>query len=144
MMRIVLTAVMALAAGVSSVQAAEPSVKATTSKSDKAAVASAYGLKGMQSVTDKEAQAVRGKSGSAYTHGNSFVSGMLIDKSTKSYVFGVDTNGAFSSLEQGGIIFPADPFHSTTSNLLLGLEVEGSFFGSLLGTAGGGAAAFFR
>jgi hypothetical protein len=144
MMRIVLTAVMALAAVASSVQGAEPASKASVKKSDRAAVASAYGLSGIQTVTDEQAKTVRGKSGSAYTHGNSFVSGMLLDKVTKSYVYGVDTNGAFASLEQGGVVFPADPFHTTISNLALGLEVEGSFFGTLIGQAGGGATAYFR
>lgn len=102
------------------------------------------GLTGLQPVTVEQAHGVRGTGGSAATRGHSFLAGMLIDPQTKSYVFGVDTNGGFATLSQGGLIGPIDPFHVQQSNLALSLEIENYFRGVLMGSAGGTATALFR
>lgn len=106
--------------------------------------AKSLGLSGMSLMSEEAGEEIRGSGGSAATHGSSFITGMLLDQNSKSYVFGVDTNAAMSTLEQAGIVGPVDPFHIQSSNLALALEVENLFKGTLLGGAGGTATALFR
>lgn len=134
-MRTFICAALFCAAMATSANAADP---AATS------VAKEFGLSGLSLMSEEAGKEVRGSGGSALTHGASFVTGMLIDQKTKSYVFGVDTNAAFSSLEQAGIVHPIDPFHIQNSSLALALEVQNLFKGTLLGGAGGTATALFR
>lgn len=125
------------------VQADEPSKAFRLSKKGEATLGQ-FGLTNLQPVEQKEAVKVRGTGGSAATRGHSFLSGMLLDGNSKSYVFGVDTNMGFANLTQGGLVSAIDPFHSQESNLGLSLNVENMFRGVLLGGAGGTATSFFR
>ncbi|MEY4177639.1 MAG: hypothetical protein RLY70_1213 [Planctomycetota bacterium] len=102
------------------------------------------GLAKIQPITAREGSKIRGEGGSAITAGMSFVSGMLIDPKTKSYVFGVDTNHASTCYDVGCIAGLIDPIHSTESRLQLGLEVETLFIGTITGGAFGGATAYIR
>ena len=102
------------------------------------------GLATLKPLSERKGMDVRGQGGSAFTTGMSFVSGMLIDPKTKSYVYGVDTNHAQSILEVVNVVSAIDPTHMTESKISLGLEVTDSFKGLLIGGAGGGASAFFR
>jgi hypothetical protein len=102
------------------------------------------GLAKIQPITAREGSKVRGEGGSAITAGMSFVSGMLIDPKTKSYVFGVDTNHASTCFDIGCISGMIDPIHETESRLQLGLEVETLFLGTITGGAFGGATAYIR
>jgi len=103
-----------------------------------------YGLAGMVPMSNKEAAKIRGTGGSAATSGSSFISGMLLDGTTKSYIFGVDTNVGKATLQQAGIVGPIDPFHVQSSNLGLAMDIENLFRGQLLGAAGGTATSLFR
>jgi len=103
-----------------------------------------YGLAGLAPMSNAEAAKIRGTGGSAATAGSSFISGMLLDGTTKSYIFGVDTNRGMATLQQAGIVGPIDPFHVQSSNLGLALEIENLFRGQLIGGAGGTATSFFR
>lgn len=102
------------------------------------------GLAKIQPITAREGHKIRGEGGSAVTAGMSFVSGMLIDPKTKSYVFGVDTNHASTCFDVGCIAGMIDPIHQTESRLQLGLEIEGLFLGTISGGAFGGASAYIR
>jgi hypothetical protein len=102
------------------------------------------GLAKIQPMTAREGNKIRGEGGSAITAGMSFVSGMLIDPKTKSYVFGVDTNHASTCYDVGCIAGMIDPVHQTESRLQLGLEVETLFIGTITGGAFGGATAYIR
>ncbi|MEK0425638.1 MAG: hypothetical protein RJB11_1729 [Planctomycetota bacterium] len=102
------------------------------------------GLSGLQPIEKKEVSRVRGTGGSAATRGHSFIAGMLLDGNSKSYVYGLDTNMGFSTLEQCGIVDVIDPFHVQKSTLALQLEVENSFRGAIIGAAGGTATSYFR
>lgn len=103
-----------------------------------------FGLSGLQPVEKKQAQKIRGEGGSGATRGLSFLSGMLLDGNSKSYVFGVDTNMGFATLEQAGLVTYTDPFHEQQSNLGLSLDVQNSFKGILIGGAGGSGRSLFR
>jgi hypothetical protein len=105
---------------------------------------SQYGLAGLAPMTNVEGAKIRGTGGSAATAGSSFISGMLLDGTTKSYIFGVDTNRGMATLQQAGIVGPIDPFHVQSSNLGLALEIENLFRGTLIGGAGGTATSLFR
>lgn len=124
--------VVCLVSGRFAVQAAEPNSLGN------------YGLAALQPVSEIDGQKIKGAGGSAATNGSSFISGMLLDGVSKSYVFGVDTNRASSTLQQAGIVGPIDPFHVQSSNLGLALEVDNLFTGTLVGGAGGTATALFR
>jgi hypothetical protein len=102
------------------------------------------GLSGLQPIEKKEVSRVRGTGGSAATRGYSFISGMLMDGSSKSYVYGLDTNMGFANLQQCGIVGAIDPFHVQKSSLGLQLEVENLFRGEIIGIAGGTATSYFR
>ena len=108
-----------------------------------AATLQKFGIAGLQPATGVEGQKIRGMGGAAATRGHSFLSGMLLDGNTKSYVFGVDMNGGFANVEQGGLIDYIDPFHQQESNLGLQLDVLNSFNGTILGGAGGSGRAFY-
>lgn len=105
---------------------------------------SQYGLSGLAPMTNAQGSKIRGTGGSAATAGSSFISGMLLDGTTKSYIFGVDTNRGMATLQQAGIVGPIDPFHVQQSNLGLALEIENLFRGTLIGGAGGTATSLFR
>jgi hypothetical protein len=102
------------------------------------------GLSGLQPIPKKQVSGVRGTGGSAATRGHSFIAGMLLDGNSKSYVYGLDTNMGFATLEQCGIVNAIDPFHVQRSTLGLQLEVENSFRGAIIGAAGGTATSYFR
>ena len=102
------------------------------------------GLSTLKPISEQKGMEVRGQGGSALTLGMSFVSGMLIDSKTKSYVFGVDTNSAQAGLEVCLVLGVVDPSHITRSSLTLGLDITDSFHGVLVGGAGGGASALVR
>jgi hypothetical protein len=125
------------------VQADEPAKKYRLSGKGEQTL-SQFGLSDLQPVAKQQAAKVRGTGGSAATRGQSFLSGMLIDGNTKSYVFGVDTNGGFATLTQGGLVSHVDPFHVQESNLGLSLDITNSFRGLLIGGAGGTATSLFR
>lgn len=105
---------------------------------------SQYGLASLSPISNADGAKIRGTGGSAATAGSSFISGMLLDGTTKSYIFGVDTNRGMATLQQAGIVGPIDPFHVQSSNLGLALEIENLFRGTLIGGAGGTATSFFR
>lgn len=105
---------------------------------------SQYGLSSLSPISNADGAKIRGTGGSAATAGSSFISGMLLDGTTKSYIFGVDTNRGMATLQQAGIVGPLDPFHVQSSNLGLALEIENLFRGTLIGGAGGTATSFFR
>lgn len=117
---------------------------ASSVKAVEPASLSQYGLSGLAEMSNAEGSKIRGTGGSAATAGSSFISGMLIDGATKSYVFGVDTNRGMATLQQAGIVGPVDPFHVQSSNLGLGMEIENLFRGTLMGGAGGTATSLFR
>lgn len=102
------------------------------------------GLSTLRPISAKEGMKVRGQGGSAATAGLSFVSGMLIDPTSKSYVFGVDTNHASTCYDVSCIVGLIDPVHTTESRLNLGLTVDNSFVGVITGAAFGGATAYIR
>jgi len=87
---------------------------------------------------------VRGTGGSAATSGSSFISGMMLDGTTKSYIFGVDTNAGKATLQRAGIVGPIDPFHIQQSNLMLSMEIENLFRGGMFGATSGTATSLFR
>lgn len=121
----------------------EPSPRYSLSTQGQA-VLGEFGLDAIQPITVGQAQEVRGTGGSAATRGHSFLSAMIMDGESKSYVFGIDTNMGFANITQGGVLGPIDPFHEQQSNLGLALEVGNLFNGVLLGGAGGRATAFYR
>ncbi|MEI6526762.1 MAG: hypothetical protein WCP62_12095 [Planctomycetota bacterium] len=120
----------------------EPAIKKLTPKGQQ--MLGKLGLGGLQPIEKKDVSKVRGTGGSAATRGHSFIAGMLLDGNSKSYVYGVDTNGGFATLEQCGIASYIDPFHVQKSSLALQLEVENSFRGAIIGAAGGTATSYFR
>ncbi len=117
-----------------SASAADKAVPKTTLKK--------AGLTSMKPISDEKGTQVRGQGGAALTMGMSFVSGMLIDPKTKSYVYGVDVNNAQACLDTSCIIGLIDPTHTTQSQIQLGLEITDIFKGVIIGGAGGGATAF--
>jgi hypothetical protein len=120
----------------------EPATKKLTPKGQQ--MLGKLGLGGLQPIEKKDVSKVRGTGGSAATRGHSFIAGMLLDGNSKSYVYGVDTNSGFATLEQCGIANYIDPFHVQKSSLALQLEVENSFRGAIIGAAGGTATSYFR
>lgn len=142
-MRKIVVAILLVAGVVANVQAEEPAKAYRLSKKGEQTLGQ-FGLSDLQPVERKVARKVRGTGGSAATRGHSFLSGMLLDGNSKSYVFGVDTNMGFATLTQGGLVDFVDPFHKQESNLGLSLDVENSFKGVLLGGAGGTATSYFR
>ncbi|MCY2999152.1 MAG: hypothetical protein NT168_13680 [Planctomycetota bacterium] len=141
-MRTFLIAIVATTLVSSVVLADEPATKKLTPKGQQ--MLGQLGLGGLQPIEKKDVSKVRGTGGAAATRGHSFISGMLLDGNSKSYVFGVDTNMGFANLEQCGIAGPIDPFHVQKSSLALQLEVENSFLGTIIGAAGGTATSYFR
>ena len=98
------------------------------------------GLASLQPISEKQGLEVRGQGGAALTMGMSFVSGMLMDPKTKSFVYGVDVNNAQAFLDTS-FIGMIDPNHMTQSGISLGLDLTDIFKGMLIGGAGGGASA---
>jgi hypothetical protein len=141
-MRVKAIAIIAALFCVSSVMSQEPANKKLSSKGEQ--TLSALGLGSLQPIEKKSVSKVRGTGGSAATRGHSFIAGMLLDGNSKSYVYGLDTNMGFATLEQCGIVNAIDPFHVQKSTLGLQLEVENSFRGAILGAAGGTATSYFR
>lgn len=141
-MRVFLTACVAIAIMTTGSLADEPATKKLSPKGQQ--LLGNLGLGGLQPIEKKEITRVRGTGGSAATRGHSFIAGMLLDGNSKSYVYGVDTNMGYATLEQCGIVNAIDPFHVQRSNLALQLEVENSFRGAIIGAAGGTATSYFR
>lgn len=102
------------------------------------------GLASLRPITAREGLKIRGEGGSASTAGLSFVSGMLIDPKTNSYVFGVDTNHAYTCLDVACIIDAIDPYHSLESRIALGMTIDDYFVGAITGGAFGTATALVR
>ena len=107
------------------------------------ALLSQFGLDSIQPIQKSTAAKVRGEGGVARTNGFSFVSGILVDPSTTSNIFGLDANSAFSLLTLEDPLRPADPVHQHQSQLELELSVD-TYFSNIIGGAGGAAAAYFR
>lgn len=103
-----------------------------------------YGLDGLKPMSNTDGAKIRGTGGSAATSGSSFISGMMLDGTTKSYIFGVDTNSGKATLQRAGIVGPIDPFHVQKSNLILSMEIENLFRGTMIGATSGTATSLFR
>jgi len=141
-MRLLLIASAALLLSSGSSIAQEPQAKKLSPRGQQ--VLGNLGLSGLQPIEKKAVSKVRGTGGSAATRGHSFIAGMLLDGNSKSYVYDLDTNMGFATLEQCGIVDVIDPFHVQRSTLGLQLEVENSFRGAIIGAAGGTATSYFR
>lgn len=63
------------------------------------ATLASLGLAGMQPVSDAEGMQVRGMGGAAWVKGISMVSGLVMEPSTKSFVFGSDANLVVANAE---------------------------------------------
>lgn len=98
------------------------------------------GLAGMQVLSDTEGMQVRGLSGFAAVKGVSTVNGLLMDPSTKNFVFGSDTNKVMANAAATGCRNRADAYKEHLSYVGLNLYVDtGSsvYSGSIYGGAGG-------
>jgi hypothetical protein len=108
------------------------------------------GLAGMQPVSDAEGMHVRGMSGCARVMGISLVSGLLLEPSTKNFVFGSDANFVLANAENAGCRMRAEAFKQHMSHVALELTVDigggeyGHFEGTLFGGAGGSGLAWAR
>ncbi len=100
----------------------------------------AFGLAGMETLSDAEGMQVRGLSGNAHTQGLSLVAGLLIDPDTKSYIFGSDVNYAHADAENAGCMVLTWAEHEQESGVGLALDVitlTSEFAGISIGLAGG-------
>jgi hypothetical protein len=97
----------------------------------------ALGLSDMQPLTDAEGAQVRGSGGDVLAMSLSVVSGVVIDHSTKNFLFGSDANLAKATAAKGGYL-PAVAMTQHISAIQLQL-VTSSFSGRIIGGAGGGA-----
>ena len=99
------------------------------------------GLAGMQPVSDEEGMQVRGMSGAARVMGISLVSGLVLEPSTKSFVFGSDANFVMANGATVCCRGRIDVFKDHLSYVELQLSTSdamgGIFEGSLYGGAGG-------
>ena len=87
---------------------------------------------------------VRGMSSNAVTGGTSLVSGVLVDGTTNSFIFGSDANVSGASAENAGLQPLTVSSSGQGSSIALSLDVlsvNGQFSGILLGIAGGNSAA---
>lgn len=104
----------------------------------------AMGLSSLERMTDEEGTSVRGMSGSAMTMGMTLISGLILDPSTKSFVFGADANTSGATAENAGkqVVTMASSAQTSAVNLNLDILTNvSSFKGILIGGAGGQAAA---
>ena len=101
------------------------------------------GLAGMETVSDAEGMQVRGMSGCARVMGISVVSGLVLEPSTKSFVFGSDANFVTANAENAGCRMRAEAYKEHLSFVDLQLQVDiqngpySHFEGTLYGGAGG-------
>jgi len=98
------------------------------------------GLADMQVLSDAEGMQVRGMSGCARVMGISLVSGLLLEPSTKNFVFGSDANFVMANAANSGCRMRAEAYKEHLSYVGLQLTVDtGSshYEGSLYGGAGG-------
>lgn len=112
-----------------------------------AAVLQRLGLGGMQALSDEDGIGVRGLGGNAMARGLSLSTGLVIDRSTNSFVSGNDANAAIASAENAGFLHWTRALTSQQSAFNLKLEVAGAngpFTGVLIGGAGGSACAAAR
>lgn len=111
------------------------------------------GLAEMETLSAEDGLRVRGMGhgdkghgggGAAAVFGASSVTGLVIDPSTKSYIFGASSDFAAACSETICPPLPPDPYITHASTLDLGLTVvspAGAFDGVLIGGAGGSALA---
>ncbi len=100
------------------------------------------GLAGMEIVSDTDGQQVRGMSGNAFATGLGIVSGVLLDPSSGSFVFGTDANTATASAENAGLaLTQAMQQNGSAINMTLNVASPNVFTGMLIGGAGGGSSA---
>lgn len=108
----------------------------------------ALGLAGMDILSDEEGMTVRGTGGSAQTMGVSLVMGLIIEPSTKSFVFGSDVNMAAACAEITCLVVDPIAEHATASAVALSLDVvhpdTTTFSGVLIGGSGGSGFASSR
>jgi hypothetical protein len=107
----------------------------------------ALGLADMDILSDEEGMTIRGSGGSAATMGISLVVGLIIEPSTKSFVFGSDANMAAACVEMTCVVVDPVARHATASGVALNLDVTHpdttTFSGVLIGGAGGSGFASF-
>lgn len=105
------------------------------------------GLADMQVLSDTEGMQVRGLSGFAAVRGISSVNGLLLDPSTKNFIFGSDSNKVMANAAATGCHNRADAYKQHLSYIGLQLHVNngGSVYnGSLYGGAGGSGHAWAK
>lgn len=99
------------------------------------------GLARMETLSDAEGMQVRGSGGGAAVRGISLVAGLLLEPSTKNFVFASDANTVEGNAEIVCLgIGPVAVSHTTESVVAIGLEVttpSGDWVGVLIGGAGG-------
>jgi hypothetical protein len=105
------------------------------------------GLDGMEVLSDEDGMQVRGSGGSTATMGLSLVMGLMIEPSTKSFVFGSDVNTAAACAEVTCVVTDPIAEHTTVSAVALELNVvttTSTYSGTLIGGAGGSGFAWAR
>jgi hypothetical protein len=108
------------------------------------------GLGGMQTVSDAEGMQVRGMSGCARVMGISVVSGLLLEPSTKNFIFGSDANYVMANAENAGCRMRAEAYkeHLSYVGLELSVDIDGGEYshyeGVLYGAAGGNGFAWAK
>ena len=108
------------------------------------------GLGGMRTVSDAEGMQVRGMSGCARVMGISVVSGLLLEPSTKNFIFGSDANYVMANAENAGCRMRAEAYkeHLSYVGLELSVDIDGGEYshyeGTLYGAAGGNGFAWAK
>ena len=108
------------------------------------------GLADMEIVSDAEGMQVRGMSGCARVMGVSVVSGLLLEPSTKNFIFGSDANFVMANAENAGCRMRAEVYkeHLSYVGLELTVDIGGGgyshFEGTLYGGAGGSGFAWAK
>ena len=108
------------------------------------------GLAGMEIVSDAEGMQVRGMSGCARVMGISMVAGLVIEPSTKSFVFGSDANFVKANAENAGCRMRAEAYKQHQSFVELQLTIDmvngpySHYEGTLFGGSGGSGFAWAR
>ena len=100
----------------------------------------AIGLAGMETLSDAEGMEVRGQSGAVYTRGINVVAGLVLDPSTKNFLFGSDTNYVQGNGEKTCFWGLLEASHETEAFVALSLGLStpsGEYYGALLGTTSG-------
>jgi hypothetical protein len=106
------------------------------------------GLAGMETVSEAEGMQVRGMSGCARVMGISVVSGLLLEPSTKNFVFGSDANFVLANAENAGCRMRAEAYkeHLSYVGLQLSVDIDNGAYshyeGALYGGAGGSGLAW--